>query len=186
MTESERIEYQAETARLRAANVARVQQDAANLRAYDKATRDALQALRDTDHATAVLANVMHDTSTPAYVLETAAMMLRPENNRDAVVTMDHATALLDNLPCELCGRIKQHPNHQGARHMHRPAASPEGRAFALLGRMGDDPMMVVPDHIYVTARMMVAVENNPADIVTCDHYAAHAEYTHREKASAR
>lgn len=55
MTETERIEYQAETARLRAANVARVQQDAENLRAYDKAVRDALQALRDADHATAIV-----------------------------------------------------------------------------------------------------------------------------------
>jgi hypothetical protein len=119
MTESERIEYQAETARLRAANVARVQQYAVNQRAYDKATRDALQALRDTDHATAVLANVMYDISTPAYVAETAVMMLRPENNRAAIVTMDHADAIVENgfrhdpephsrrpSECRFCGRL--------------------------------------------------------------------------------
>jgi hypothetical protein len=55
MTESERIAYQAETDRLRAANVARVQADAANLRAYEAGVRAALQALRDTDHAAAIV-----------------------------------------------------------------------------------------------------------------------------------
>lgn len=95
MTESERIEYQAETARLRAANVARVQQDAESMAARDRVVRDALQALRDTDHAAAVLEGIAANPTTPAHVAETAVMMLGGGRlDRGTVLDMEHAAAL--------------------------------------------------------------------------------------------
>lgn len=85
----------------------------------------------------------------------------------------DHAAALLDNLPCELCGQVEVSPKHRGIGHTHTPAEDPRGRARALLGRMGGDLRMAIPDYVYETAHMMVDPGHTTAWVVGLDHAAA-------------
>lgn len=65
------------------------------------------------------------DADTPQYVADTAfmlasSMVIGWANRTAEIVGHDHTQARLDDMPCETCGCIEQHPNHRGARHMHR------------------------------------------------------------------
>lgn len=140
--------YQNETARLRAEAATYTNRSKQLIESHDKAVAAALRVLRDGDH-------------------EVAA-----DENRD----IDHGTALVDNLPCVLCGRHEAHGNHRGIGHTHTPAETPRGRAHALLGRMGGDVALVVPEYVYETALMMVGLTSDARDIVYMDHAEALAD----------
>lgn len=117
------------------------------------------------------------------YREDTDEMLSDPRNNRRDILDLEHTAALtelarevdaahgeglLDNLPCELCGRIEQHPNHRGIGHTHTPAEDPRGRARALLNRR--DLRMTIPEYVYETARMMLDPSNDLDVIVKLEH----------------
>jgi hypothetical protein len=86
-------------------------------------------------------------------------------------IEADHERALLENLLCELCGRIEQHPNHRGTGHTHTPAEDPQGRAHALLALV-NTAGLVVPQYVFSTALMM-ASSADPDAIVGIDYLEA-------------
>jgi hypothetical protein len=86
-----------------------------------------------------------------------------------------HADALLDNLPCEICGHRELHPNHRGIGHTHTPAEDPLGRAHALIALV-NTAALVVPPHVFETALMIVGSANDPADVVGREFAAATLE----------
>jgi|SRR6187549_288282 len=151
-----------------------------------------LAAQKATDHAAALLDNQpcehcgrieMHPRhrgtghthipggDIPPHVAEVLAALDSWHVRPDDVIDVEHAAALLDNLPCELCGQIEQHPNHRGARHMHRPATTSQGRAYALIALVNTTGL-VVPEYVFSTALMM-ASSADPDAIMSIDYLEA-------------
>lgn len=90
---------------------------------------------------------------------------------------IDHAAALLEITPCELCGRPANDINHRGTGHTHTPAVTPVGRAHALIAQcMRDD--LIVPQYVFSTALMMVSPESprTTAEVVDIDRAEAVVE----------
>lgn len=119
---------------------------------HQRAVAAGLRLLRDGDHALAILDSERRD----------ARLKLQ--------VGDDHAQALLDNLPCELCGHREAHPNHRGIGHTHTPAEDRVSRAALLLNTQPD-----AAEYIAASARMMLG-SRNPGEIVDMDHAEALAD----------
>lgn len=105
-----------------------------------------------------------------------ALLILRSQLTKQKA--QDHAAALLDNLPCELCGQVEMSPNHRGIGHTHTPTEDRVPRAALLLNTMPD-----VPGYIAASARMMLG-SRNPGEIVDMDH--AEALIEHRRTMAGR
>lgn len=129
MNQQEIRNYRAATAARRQAEVeGRTVRDADMIRSFDRATAAGLRALRD----------------------------------------IDHANALLEITPCELCGRPANDINHRGTGHTHTPAVTPVGRAHALLAQINRD-QTVVPWPVFESALAMAAGKTDPANVVDLD-----------------